>query len=539
MKFMASIRYIKYLLAIPLLFSCKKDFLERKATNTVPADKIWKDPALAKLYLNNMYADIPGFDLHLYDNIADESRSFWGGAPQNILQGQWFPDNNPMDIWDQSYASIRKTNDLLANIDGSSVADADKQSMKGQAKFLRAKLYFDLVKRYGAVPVITVPQSLTDDLLVKQEPADKCFQFIIAELKEAITLLPETYGSRAVDVGRANKYSANAFLGRVLLYYASTLYNPSNDLGRWSETAAVNKAVIDGNKYSLHNSFRRLMLDKNNQEEIFSVQFLKPSRQHGWDSWNKPLSQAKQQAVRRSPIQEFVDAFEMKNGKNINDPASGYDPADPYINRDPRFDATVVYNGVALSGEPIYMYIGANNSINIPYSTITGYLFRKGINETNPDYYANSGSDQNWLELRFAEVLLNYAEAQNEAVGPDNSVYIALEKIRQRAGLDPYQLTPGLTQVQMREVIRHERYIELSFENKRYWDLRRWKIAKEKMDGKQYNAMYITKNGNGTYSYERKPVDLIPCVFQDKMYYLPIPQREIEKNPNLVQNKDW
>lgn len=537
MKGIFSIKYITGILLLGAVCACKKDFLEKSATNTVPADKIWADPALAKLYLNNMYADIPGFDRDLYDNITDESRSFWGGAPQNILQGQWFPDNDPLDYW--AYAAVRKTNDLLANIDGSSVSEADKRSMKGQAKFLRAMIYFNMVKRYGGVPIITVPQALNDDLFVKQESLDDCFSFIIKELKEAAELLPVTYGSRSIDVGRANKNSAIAFLGRVLVYYASPLYNNSNDINRWKEAALVNKQVIDGNAYVLHSSYRRLMLDKDNGEEIFSVQYLKPSRQHGWDSWNKPLSQAKQEAVCRSPLQEFVDAFQMKNGKDITDPASGYDASNPYEGRDPRFDATVVYNGAVFCGEPIYMYVGANNSINIPYSTITGYLFRKGQDETNPDYYASGGSDQNWQELRFAEVLLNYAEAQNESSGPDASVYSAVEKIRQRAGLVPYQLTPGLDQDKMREVIRHERYIELSFENKRYWDLRRWRIAKEKLDGKKYTAMYITKNANGTYSYERKPVDAIPCVFQDKMYYLPIPKSEIEKNPKLVQNKDW
>jgi len=520
-----------------MLCSCKKDFLEKSATNTVPADKIWSDPALAKLYLNNMYADVPNFDRDLYDNISDESRSFWGGDPLNVLQGQWFPDNDPLEYW--AYAAVRKTNDLLAHIDGSSVPADDKKSMKGQAKFLRAMLYFNMVKRYGSVPIVTVPQSLNDDLLVKQQPIEACFNFIITELKEAADLLPATYGSRDIDVGKANKNSAIAFMGRVQLYFASTLYNPSGDVSRWKDAALTSKQIIDGGAYSLHSSFRRLMLDKNNEEEIFSVQFLKPTRQHGWDSWNKPLTQAKQEAVCRSPVQEFVDAFQMANGKDITDPTSGYDPANPYVNRDPRFDATVVYNGAVFSGEQIFMYIGADNAINIPYSTITGYLFRKGQDETNPDYYAESGSDQNWLELRYAEVLLNYAEAQNEASGPDASVYNAIEKIRQRAGLVPFQLTPGLTKDQMRETIRHERYIELSFENKRYWDLRRWKIAKEKLDGKQYNAMYITKNPNGTYSYQRKPVDAIPCVFQDKMYFLPIPQSEIQKNPNLKQNPGW
>jgi hypothetical protein len=189
---------------------------------------------------------------------------------------------------------------------------------------------------------------------------------------------------------------------------------------------------------------------------------------------------------------------------------------------------------------PVYTYIGGADGINIPYQTVTGYLMRKGTDETNQEYYGGSGSDQNWIELRFAEVLLNYAEAKNETLAaPDQTVYDAVEKIRERAGLSPYQLAAGLTKEQMREKIRHERYIELSFEQKRYWDLRRWKTAVSVLNGKQFGAMYITKHDNGSYTYEVKPVDGVPCVFQEKMYFMPIPQRELEKNPNLAQNDDW
>ena len=220
-----------------------------------------------------------------------------------------------------------------------------------------------------------------------------------------------------MDVGKANKHSAKALLGRVLVFWASPLYNPDADASRWQKAALINKEVIDGGNYSLHPSFRNIMIDKNNEEEVFSVQYQKPFRDHGWDSWGQPDSQSKQDAVERSPVQEFVDAFEMKNGKGINEAGSGYDPKNPYVNRDPRFDATVLYNGASFFGATIYMYEGAPiDGINLPYATITGYLIRKGMNESNKDYYGNSGSDQNWIELRYAEVLLNYAEAQNESL---------------------------------------------------------------------------------------------------------------------------
>lgn len=519
--------------------SCEKEYLELKATNAIPEGDVFKDPALMQLFVNKMYRDVPGFNSDLYDNISDESRNYWGGAPRNIVQGQWFSDNNPMEYW--AYNEVRQTNMFLSKVD-QSPTDADQKAvLKGQVKFLRAMLYFNMIKRYGGVPIITQPQELTDDLFVKRQTADEGFAFIIKELEEAIALLPETYGSRDLDVGKANKSSATAFLGRVLLFWASPLFNQSGDNSRWEQAAAINKKVIDKGVYQLHNNFRNIMLDKNNAEEVFSVQYLKGYREHGWDSWAQPDSQSKNDAVRRSPVQEFVDAFEMKNGKDIHEPGSGYDPANPYLNRDPRFHATVLANGATFFGATIYMYEGAPiDGINLPYATITGYLLRKGTNENNKDYYASSGSDQNWIELRYAEVLLNYAEAQNEALSaPDQSVYDAIELIRERAGLSPYQLPAGLSKEQMRDRIRHERYIELSFENKRYWDLKRWKTAVQVLDGKRFHAMYITKHDDGTFTYEKKPVDAVPYVFQEKMYFMPVPQREIEKNPNLEQNPGW
>ena len=522
--------------------SCNDDFLDRKATNAIPEETVFEDPAMMQLLINNMYLDVPNFDFDfpkgLYDNITDESRSYWGSSPRNVLQGQWFPDSNPMEYW--PYGAVRKTNIFLSKIDDSPVSEDEKSALKGEVKFLRAKLYFDMIKRYGGIPVITEPQELSDDLFVARETTDVSFDFVIRELEETVELLPATHGSRAIDVGKANKLSAKALLGRVLLYWASPLYNPGADMSRWVKAAEVNKEVIDADVYDLYPSFRNIMIDKNNVEEIFSVQFLKPYREHGWDSWHQPDSQSRQFASARCPVQEFIDAFEMANGKSITDPSSGYNPDNPYENRDPRLLETVVVNGGLFFGNPIYMYVGGLDGINKPYQTVTGYQLRKGTNENNKDYYADAGSDQNWLELRYAEVLLNYAEAKNEAsTAPDQTVYSAVEKIRQRAGLNPYQLPQSLTKAEMREKIRHERYIELAFESKRYWDLRRWKTAKEVLDGKKYSAMYITRHDNGSYSYEVKPVDGVPCVFQEKMYFMPIPQREIEKNPNLDQNPDW
>ncbi len=548
------IQYIIFAVLLCSLLSCKKDFLELTDKSTIPEENVFNNVELTRLFVNNMYLNIPVYwtptdPTGLYDNIADESRSFWDWGESNVLYGQWNANDNPMEYW--PYANIRKTNMFLGKIDAANFSEEDKSSLKGQVKALRAKLYFDMVKRYGGVPIITVAQTLQDSLLVPRQSTDSTFSFIVRELQEAVQLLPDSYGSRDEDVSRWNKNSAKAFLGRVLLYWASPLFNPNGDVSRWEKAAAINKEVIDAGVYSLHPDFRRIELDKNNEEEVLSVQFKFGFRENGYDSDAQPDDRSRGWAVVRSPVQEFVDAFEMKNGKGIYEAGSGYDPNHPYDNRDPRFKQTVITNGDIFPfwvdgvnlPKPIWMYEGREETgVASPYATVTGYLLRKGVDESNGRFDGWSGSEQNWIEIRYAEVLLNYAEAQNEAAGPGPSVYNAVEQIRQRAGLDPYQLPVGLSQEEMRQRIRHqERYIELSFENKRYWDIRRWKIATELLNGKQYNGMFITQADDNTppSRYEIRPVDPTPIVFQDKMYLMPLPQSEIVKNPNLEQNPGW
>ena len=540
---MKKIITILSILLIAISISCKKDFLERTPSNTIPGDRIFSTIDLSQAFVNSMYFDVPGMDFpdnsQIYDNITDESRSFWGF--NDIIHGKWYADDNPMEYW--PYEAIRKTNLFLQNIDDTNFTDADKSSLKGQVKVLRAKLYFDMIVMYGGVPLITKPQSLTDDLYIKRSSLDTCFNFVVKEFQEAIELLPETYDDVSLDVSKWNKNSAKAFLGRVILFWASPLYNPIGDMARWGIAAEVNKEVINSNIYSLHQDFRRIMLDHNNSEEIFSVQYKFGFREHSWDSSQQPDDRSMGWAVVWSPVQEFVDAFEMKNGKSIEDPTSGFDPLDPWSNRDPRLQNTVIVNGAPFgyTGWPVWLYIGAESTgIYEPYSTVTGYLMRKGGEETNKTYNGGVGSDQPWQEIRYAEVLLNYAEAQNESLSsPDQSIYDAVNRIRQRAGLDPYQLPTGLNKLQMREKIRHERYIELAFERKRYWDLRRWETAVQVMDGKVFHGMYTTKNDDESFTYEVKPLKEDPCVFKEYMYFMPIPQREIEKNPKLEQNPGW
>lgn len=533
---------------ILMMTACKKDLLDPTNPVAITGDEVWKDPKLVEAYINGLYNDVPGWDYNTYDNITDESRSNYpGNAPNNILSGQWDASANPMDYW--AYKSVRKINEFFKEIDGSPVDPERKESMKGEARFLRALIYFNMVKRYGGVPLVTEAQDLTADLQVKRATTTETFDFIEKELEAAFSALPET----AIR-GKVSKWAAQSLKGRVLLFAASPLYNTSNQLDIWKKSADASREVMSSMKYDLYPELSKLWQEKGiNPESVFEVQYTMPEKYHGWDALVKPLRLANADAGQRSPLQELVNAFPMKNGKLITDPTAGFDPQNPYVGRDKRFYADIAYNGAKMkgttSGPPVKeitleIYKGGQDYDAEPttqiYNTITGYYTVKGIDQENTIYTAGYGSVQPWIEIRFAEVLLNYAEAQNEYLStPDASVYEALNKLRKRAGITE-DLAPGsLTQEQMRAVIRNERFVELCFEGKRYWDLRRWKLAGTVLNGTKGTGVLITKQPNGTFTYQYQAVDAQPIIFTENMYFMPILQSEISKNKNLTQTPGW
>jgi hypothetical protein len=533
------------LFAAICITGCKRDFLDRNNPETISASDLWRDPALIKLFINNIYNDLPGWDYNTYNNITDEARSDYPGGPNSLILGDWNDTNNPMDIWAATYSSIRKCNEFFKNIGAANIDSSVKNEDIGEVKFLRAFFYFRLVKRYGGVPLITEAQALSDSLLVSRNTTEDCFDFIIKELDEAADILPVN-----ADKGRATKGAALAIKGRVLLFYASPLFNQDNDVERWQAAAAASKSVMDMHVYSLYPDLKKLWLDPSNQESIFEVEYHMPEKYHGLDAKVKPLIIANGDAGQCSPVQELVDAFPMKSGKDITDPTSGYDPAHPYVGRDDRFYADIAYNGAQVTGTnggplktiTLRIFKGGRDYDSVPsntvFNTLTGYLCVKAIDPNNTNYHYGYGSTQPWIEIRYAEVLLNYAEAQNEAVGADENVYAALNEIRKRAGITE-GLPSGLSKNDMRKIIHKERYVELCFENKRYWDLRRWKLATTYLNGVECHGVIITKQTDGSFTHDYVPFDPQPMKFEEKMYFMPIPHSEILKDPNLKQNPGW
>jgi hypothetical protein len=315
-----------------------------------------------------------------------------------------------------------------------------------------------------------------------------------------------------------------------------------NDLSKWEAAAAAAKDVMDLNKFSLvtdlnanpAENYRLLFLEPpTTSEDIFSREYKNTSPSMAMERMNAPNGYGGWGG--NCPMQNLVDDYEMENGLPIGDPASNYDPQDPYTDRDPRFYATILYNGAPYRGRQVETFLpgGKDSPDGVePWNTSpTGYYLRKFLKESITLEDWNNMGTASWRYFRYAEILLNYAEAQNEAVGPDQSVYDAINAIRSRAGMP--DLPAGLSPDEMRERIRNERRIELAYEEHRYFDVRRWLIA-EDVENAPAQGISITKNGNGTLTYQTK-VALGEKNFQPQHYWFPIPIEEVNASDGAIE----
>jgi len=349
----------------------------------------------------------------------------------------------------------------------------------------------------------------------------------------------------ASDLGRATKAAALAVKARALLYFASPLNNATNALSRWQAAATAAKAVMafgpppGSGEYGLHPDYYRLFLDKpGNKEIIFSRKFQNPSinpSDGARNKWYMSVPGVNDGAWGGfSPTQNLVDAYEMKNGKPISDPTSGYNAQSPYTDRDSRLDKSILHQGsVYKAGIIIETFRGGNtNNTNRLDSSKTGYGLLKMVDTAK--YGAAGDADNDWIFIRYAEVLLNYAEAQNEAVGPDATVYDAINQVRARSGQPA--VPAGLTAVAMRSRIQNERRVELSFEEHRFFDVRRWKLGSTYFKD-PVRKVQITREANGTLTYSYPKWE--DRDYKEHQNLLPLPQSEVDKNKTLVQNPGY
>ncbi len=557
------------------IFSCNEDYLNLEPTDQLASTAVFTGEGLAGAYLNNIVGELPagqyqspgpGYgNSYMLASISDEARSKSGWVPSNAVvnTGNIQPNNLAgLDIWADAYSALRKANEFITELERSELSEDFKASAIPQINFVRGWFYFDLVRRYGGVPLLTVAQTLEDEnLFPSSASVEEIYDFISQELTLAAAGLPN---KSEAPVGSLNRQAAIGLHARAMLYAE-----------RYQEAAGLSQSLISGDNNDglalygatpasaeeAEENYRQLFLSYGgNVETLYEMTFLPPERFHQFDRGNWPVRWRNDNGGQTDPTQELVDAFQTGEGLDIDDPGSGYTLQDPYSNREPRFYAAIFYHGAEFSGtmpsrgEPfIDMEWNAFNegpgTQRDGNASITGYLVQKWA-DASLGFGPENVSRTAWQEIRFAEILLIYAEAENEMNGPSDAVYSAVNRIRTRAGLP--DLDAGLDQEGMRQAIRHERRIELVFENHRWFDLRRWGIASQVLNttftGIKIDRDGVPTAGEGGPTHVFDPAQLtfetfqtgaFESVYPDQYDLLPIPLGEIEANPNLRQNPGY
>ncbi len=531
----------------------------------------------AQAYLNGILFTLPKsynrVNSDMLDASTDDAISSATGTTDvsKLATGGYSSSTMPEaeNVWASSYAGIRKANIFINNIDIVPTKDVSGNGLlkkvvwKAEARFVRALFYFELVKRYGGIPLVgDNVWALGADMQLPRNSFKSCVDYIVGECDAIYNdLRTMKQAASSSDYQSPTKGAAMALKARVLLYAASPLFNGGNidaandktgytdaDPQRWKLAADAAKTVMNG-EYSLNPVFKNIFItctgqDNNVNDEVIFVR--EDGKGKSLEINNAPVGYSPGTANgRTSPTQELVEAFPFLDGKAVTDNTSKFYSSysdNPYSNRDPRLSATVFCNGSQWLNSIVETFDGGRSKTGkVNQETRTSYYMRKflGNFETSTDF-ADTYHDN--IIFRYAEVLLNFAEAQNEFAGPSNEVYQVLKDLRKRAGIEAggdgmYGLESGMDKDKMRKAIRNERRIELAFEEHRYWDVRRWKIA-EDVCNKPLHGMQIIKGTSGRMTYT--PITVFTPVFNDKKRYLyPIPYDEVVKNSNMQQNPGW
>ncbi|MFD2556626.1 RagB/SusD family nutrient uptake outer membrane protein [Sphingobacterium tabacisoli] len=528
-----------------LQLSCEKDFLEKKPLDSYSDADVWQDLNLVEAFINSRYTLLPFPEAqgvqkaYFMSGASDEGNSKHSYGNERALElGQMGPDNPVYNFWELNYQEIRNLNIFFSRINDvpsvGEVAIAQKNRLIGEAHFLRAYAYFDLIRHYGGVPIVDKVYDLNDGSFeISRNTFDEGIAFILKDIEKAIEMLPTSYKDNTKSIGRATSTAAYALKSRALLYAASALHNPSNNREKWTASALASKEAIDfaeSNGYGLYQNldYKKVFTDKRNIEVLFDYNFsnvpgggmdivCQPNSYGGWSVY--------------TPSQTMVDAFELKNGKLPTDPTSGYDAQNPYINRDPRFYANILYNGATFRGTTVETFDGGKDSQKGDQgwnATETGYNWRKYMSESIR--FGSEGSNQNWIIFRLAELYLNYAEALAE-LDQDGLAREYVNKTRNRESVKMPAITESGSALKSR--IRGERQVELCFESHRLYDVRRWKIAMQ-TENKPLMGVNITKNGDGSFTYQPKLVR--NRTFIEAYYLFPIARTEVNRNSLLLKD---
>lgn len=553
--------------------------LDREIVTTLDAEQANTVYGYTKNRIDALYTYLPnGFteiDGAMMASAGDEAEhTLEASAIHQFNAGSWNAVSNPDNAWAGNFRAIRSANLFLANSDNVNLEsfrlDPTKQGTytarvaeikrwKYEARFLRAFFYFELIKRYGGVPVIKNVIEFEDDYSsLQRQSLQECVQFISDECDSAATVLPAKYPDG--ELGRVTKGAALALKAKVLLYAASDLWNdpswagsyadlslislPAGDrAARWKAAADAAKAVIDlpGTTYSLYSNYRNLFITSQGYQSMEHILVRRNGNSNDFERANFPFRFEGQTGT--APSGNLVDAYEVKVDANTAVPFDWNNPshaANPYATsgsnaRDPRLFMNVVVNNSSFKGSAIELWNGGLDGKGKPLAPRTGYYLRKYVDE-GVNLLTGTTSVHSWDIIRLADVYLWYAEALNEYSPGHADVLNFLNKVRTRPGVAMPAVQAGLTQTQMRSIIRHERLVELAFEGHRFWDVRRWMIAASAL-GSPVKGVEITKEPSGTFTYASK--DIETRVFENKMYFYPIPQAEILQMPNWKQNPLW
>lgn len=456
--------YIKIIFGLFFIFaSCDEDILEVSSTTQISSETFWQTESDVRLGLNGIYNRFSALEQNYiyFDVMSDNAYNNYPWEGYKAIADGTHDASGPGAIswiWADCFRGIGRANVLLENIETMDGLNSDfKNSTMGEALFFRAFFYFTLTDFYGGVPLILESPKLEHGQLPRDSKEVVITQ-VLADLNAAAALLPENQS----EVGKITKGAAKALKSRVLLYNS-----------RWGEAATAAQEVM-GMGYSLFPNYRDLFREanENNKEVIFDAQYISPEQGNFMELYLGSYTVGGWSSV--VPLQNMVDEYEMIDGNSI-DESILFDPSNPYENRDPRLKQTISVPGATLNG--IVNHVGE----------FGGFCFKKYTEYDEFDvvsatpYPTQSGL--NAIIIRYAEILLTYAEAKNEASGPDATVYAAINEIRARPSVNMPPLPSGLTKEEMRQAIRHERRVELLLEGTRYSDIRRWGIAEDVLNG--------------------------------------------------------
>lgn len=579
-----------------LVFSCKKDPLDITPDGRMSLDDVFKSPDLTEAYFNSCYEQVRkyGTGYHYYTfltSFSDDATDSQVPTDSWHQLNKWYTaafsskiDNMPFmeamtstglqndrDLYSRNWAGIRKVNVFLEHVSESNIADVNLRGrLIAEAKVLRAHYYLDLLKMFGPMPIIEKELKANEDFTtIKRASFQECTDFILKNVNEAIAEPNLPYrGTHETERGRMTKAIAYSIKSIVTLYNASPLWNSENNGEKWKQAAAASKEALDKlteNGYALFPNYERLFITRPDKSASPAD---KETILEALDNWGYgsqtyrnlgsivylmhmiPTFPSEKSGC--SPSQELVDAYEMKDGsipitgykdadhlEPIINAASGYDDQNPYKDRDPRFYATIWYNGanfgnVSGSNVVIESFVGGKHGISgIKQRSPTGYYLRKYV---DPAIRNNSTSTTLWRIYRLAEIYLNLAEAENEANGPTAVAYAAINTVRARAGMPA--LATGLSKDAFRERLRRERRVEFAIEENRFYDSRRWGAEYYTTASKIKTAMRWVKAADGSLSNSRIVVVRNAAAIP-KYLLMPIPLDETLRMPLYQQNPGW